>query len=43
MKRIIFLIVFVCMAFAANAQTNTIYSIEDLPKNTTSNTAFMPR
>ena len=43
MKRIIFLIVFVCMAFAANAQTNTLYFMEDVPKNTSWNPAFMPR
>ena len=43
MKRIIFLIVFVCMAFASNAQTNTLYFMEDVPKNTSWNPAFMPR
>lgn len=43
MKKIIFLIVFVCMAFAANAQTNTLYFMEDVPKNTSWNPAFMPR
>jgi len=31
------------MAFAANAQTNTLYFMEDVPKNTSWNPAFMPR